>query len=346
MNLEDRIAAFEKLGKYLSAIDEVEFRRIATLAKNENSWFTEANVRLSLASTGRFLNPLALRQWIAPYHIDHIHPKTIAVVMAGNIPMVGFHDVLCVLVSGHRLLAKLSSKDSTLMRTVIEKLIAIEPRFTDAIRFADILKGFDAVIATGSDNSARYFEFYFGRYPHIIRKNRTSCAILSGFETEVELVNLGQDVFSHFGLGCRNVSKLFVPEGYDFGTLFRSWEKYDEIMHHHKYHNNYDYQKSIMLLNRQDFLDTGYLLLQQSDKLVSPISVLYFEYYRDWSALLEKLRDLKPKLQCVVGNVEAADVRIGQAQSPGLTDYADQIDTMKFLEGLGALPAVKASARA
>jgi len=337
MNLEDRIAAFGKLGKYLDSIDDEEFQKVVLGARSENSWFTDESIKLAFASLKkRFLDPGQLRGWISSYNPPEIKPKTIALIMAGNIPMVGFHDLLCVLVTGHRAMVKLSSKDSFLLKYLIDHLIYIEPRFSGYIQVAaDLLKGFDAVIATGSDNSARYFEFYFGKYPHVIRKNRTSCAVLAGFETQDELVKLGEDVFTYFGLGCRNVSKLFVPRGYDFITLLQQWDKYAEVMNHHKYHNNYDYQKSILLVNRQHFLDTGFVLLQESERLVSPISVLYYEYYDGWESVLKKLDEHQEKIQCVVGNVEAANVRIGNSQSPDLSDYADRVDTVKFLLALG-----------
>ena len=209
--------------------------------------------------------------------------------MAGNIPAVGFHDVLCVLLNGDSALIKLSSKDTVLLKFLLEKLIEINPGFSSKIQYAERLKSFDAVIATGSDNTSRYFEYYFGKYPHIIRKNRTSVAILDGTENEKDLTQLGTDVFSYFGLGCRNVSKLFVPSGYNFGPLFRSWELFKEIEHHHKYHNNYHYQKSIFLVSVIPHLDNGFVLLQESERLVSPIAVVYYEYYTKPDELRDRL---------------------------------------------------------
>jgi hypothetical protein len=334
MNLEDRIAAFGKLGNYLVAIDEVEFSALVLASRNENSWFTRESIQLAFRSIINFLDPARLRQWLSTYPIGDAQPKTIALVMAGNIPLVGFHDLLSVLVTGHRVMVKLSSKDSVLLKFMIGKLTEIEPRFSPAITLADLIKGFDAVIATGSDNSARYFEYYFGKYPHVIRKNRTSCAVLSGFETREELTTLGSDVFTYFGLGCRNVSKMFVPEGYDFRPLLESWEKYAWVMDHHKYHNNYDYQKSILLVNNIPFFDNGFVLLQESEKLVSPISVLYYEFYHDRDSVVKKLKEQQEKIQCIVGNVEAANVSIGQSQFPRLSDFADRVDTVKFLLAL------------
>jgi hypothetical protein len=333
MTVQDRIDAFHKLGIYLNAIDEAEFQELANNARNQNSWFTKESVQLAFKGISRFLKKQTLENWTSSYRMP-AHSKIVAVVMAGNVPLVGFHDFLSVLITGHTIMAKLSSKDTVLMTHLIKKLIEFEPRFENQIIIADQLRNFDAVISTGSDNSARYFEFYFSKYPHIIRKNRTSCAILTGFETEEELVLLGKDVFTYFGLGCRNVSKLFVPRGFDFPRLLSLWEQYSLVLQHHKYHNNYDYQKSLLLVNRMPFLEAGYLLLQESEKLVSPISVLFYEYYENWENLLNTLEQQRNKLQCIVGNVEHATVKIGQAQSPSIDDYADQIDTLKFLTNL------------
>jgi hypothetical protein len=334
MNLDERIAAFEKLGNYISAIDEGEFANITQRAKNENPWFTPESVRSAFTGISKFLNDSSLKTWVAKYQLKATNPKTVAVVMAGNIPLVGFHDLLCVLISGHRIQIKPSSKDTFLLNWIVTKLLEFEPRFADYITIAERLKDFDAVIATGSDNSARYFHYYFDKYPHIIRKNRTSCAVLSGFETNEELTLLGADVFTYFGLGCRNISKIYVPEQYDFSKLLKCWQPYSTVMLLHKYHNNYDYQKSILLVNRIPFVDSDFILLQESERLVSPISVLYYEYYKSWDSVLKRLEQEGDKIQCVVGNVKPANVRIGQAQSPELWDYADQIDTLNFLENL------------
>jgi hypothetical protein len=260
--------------------------------------------------------------------------KTIAVVMAGNIPLAGFHDFLTVLMAGHSIMAKLSSKDSVLLSFLSEKLVAIEPRFRSKIALPSRLKNFDAVIATGSDNSSRYFNYYFGKYPHVIRKNRTSCAVLSGTESPEELRLLGRDVFSYFGLGCRNVSKIFIPEDFDPVSLLKAWDVYVDIIHHNKYHNNYEYQKSILLVNKLPFFDSGFIILQENEKLVSPISVVYLERYKSAADLEGKIGAIADKIQCTVGTMKPALVPFGQAQSPELRDYADGVDTMKFLEAL------------
>lgn len=334
MKIEDRLAAFEKLKNYLSAIDEGELESLVTQARNENAWFTQESIKLALAGVKTYLNPTDLEKWVLLYNLSPVTPKTIAVVMAGNIPLAGFHDFLSVLISGHAIRIKLSSKDSVLLTYLINRLIEFEPRFKPLIVLVDQLKNFDAVIATGSDNSARYFNYYFGKYPHIIRKNRTSCAVLTGNETEMELQNLGKDVFTYFGLGCRNVSKIYLPEDTDPVRLLGHWSPYADVMHHHKYHNNYDYQKSILLINQVPFLDSGYVLLQESERLVSPISVVYYDFFRDESSLALKLMESKDKVQCVVGKATPHSIPFGQAQSPLLWDYADHIDTLKFLESL------------
>jgi len=333
MTLEQRIKALAALGKRLRTIDNDELKNLARRAASENPWFTEKNVYMAWQNITDMLREEALRSWVSSYNLDD-EGKTIAIVMAGNIPLVGFHDFLSVLICGDIVQIKLSSKDTVLMRYVADTLIDTEPYFEKKIVFADRLKNFDAIIATGSDNTSRYFDYYFGKYPHIIRQNRTSCAVVSGNETLDELEALGTDIFSYFGLGCRNVSKLFVPAGYDFGLFFESLDPYREVSNHHKYHNNYDYQKSIMLVNQTPFLDNGFLMLTQSEKIVSPIAVLYYDYYEDEQDLQTKINSISNKLQCIVGNISPAWVPFGKAQYPGLRDYADNIDTLIFLNAL------------
>lgn len=335
MSVEERLEAFEKLGKYLRAIDEVELDILLQNARKENPWFTRDSVSLALGGIRRYLDAGKMRKWVSAYKANPHPSRTIAVIMAGNIPAAGFHDFMTVLMSGHSLMAKLSSKDSVLLTHLSQKLIGIEPRFQNRIDLAARLKNFDAVIATGSDNSSRYFNYYFGKYPHIIRRNRTSCAVLSGSETADDLRRLGGDVFSYFGLGCRNVSKILVPTDFDPVRLVNAWDMYADIIHHPKYHNNYDYQKSILLVNKIPFYDSGFAILHENEKLVSPISVVYFERYKDRADLEALLRAMSDKIQCTVGNMLPDLVPFGQAQSPELWDYADQVDTFRFLEELG-----------
>ncbi|HET9488068.1 MAG TPA: acyl-CoA reductase [Chryseosolibacter sp.] len=334
MTIEERLAAFEKLGEYLYAIDGDDYDSLIDNVKNENPWFTPGSVNLALEGVRRYLDPSRMRKWVSRYQVSPATAKQIAVIMAGNIPLAGFHDFLCVLISGHSIMMKLSSKDSVLPTFVAEKLVEIEPRFQPKISMPARLKNFDAVIATGSDNSSRYFNYYFGKYPNIIRKNRTSCAVLTGFETEEDLRLLGRDVFTYFGLGCRNVSKIFIPGEFDPVKLVRAWDIYIDIIHHNKYHNNYEYQKSILLVNKIPFYDSGFVILHENTKLVSPISVVYLERYKDRDDLTAKLGMVSDKIQCVVGNTEPQHIPFGQAQAPELWDYADRIDTLGFLQAL------------
>ena len=334
MKLQERVSAFVELGKRLSAIDEATKETLISKARNQNSWFTPESVNAALRGVNIYLDEANLNQWVTSYTLSPASQKRVAVVMAGNIPLVGFHDFLSVLISGHAILIKLSSKDQVLPLFVIDLLVDIEPRFKDMISIEEQLKGFDAVIATGGDNSARYFHYYFGKYPHVIRKNRTSCAIRRGDESDLELEKLGEDVFNYFGLGCRNVSKVFVPKSYDVTHVLSRWKKFENALNHHKYHNNYDYQKSILLVNGNHFFDSGFLLMEENMKLVSPIAVLFYERYEDESDVALKIIESRDKIQCVVGKMTPGSVLFGKAQSPMPWDYADQIDTLKFLDNL------------
>lgn len=324
MKLQERIDAFAELGTVLHSIEEGDKNNLYQQAANNNAWFTPKQSELALKGILKFLVKDKLEEWLRRYDLTLQSSRKVGVVMAGNIPLVGFHDLLCVLISGHKLAVKLSSQDTVLMRYVIDKLIAIEPRFNEQIELAERMNDAEAVIATGSDNTARYFEYYFRHIPHIIRKNRSSCAVLRGNETDEQLMALGRDVFSYYGLGCRNVSKLFVPEKFDFIRLLGLWEAYHDVFDHHKYANNYDYNKSILLINGTPHLDNGFVLITENTALVSPISVLYYQTGEP---------DLtSDKIQCVVS--ADGDVPFGKSQEPGLADYADRVDTLKFLTAL------------
>ena len=333
MKLAARVKAFARLGEQINGLPAAELEVIQQGAARANPWFTPASVAMALKGITRFLDEPALHGWTSSYRLEPIQPRTIGVVMAGNIPLVGFHDFLCVLISGNRLKAKLSSQDSFLPAYLYQLLVRIEPAFQDLVQFADRLDHIDAIIATGSDNTARYFEYYFRSIPRIIRRNRSSCAVLSGNEHPDDLHSLGTDVFSYFGLGCRNVSKLYVPVGYDFTKLFQGWEGFSSSTDHHKYINNYDYQKSILLVNRIPFLDNGFVLLKEDPAFVSPISVLYFEYYDDRTQLQEKVMGHLAKIQCLVSakGWYPGSEAFGKSQFPEVTDYADKVDTLKFL---------------
>jgi hypothetical protein len=343
MLLKDRISTFTRLGDFL--LSESNFEQIkewAIRARNENAWFTEDNVRLSIENIAKlFLNPELLESFSLKYlpSLQHSleNPQKIGLVLAGNIPTVGFHDLLLVILSGHQAHLKLSSSDNILIKLLVNQLISINPDIKNLITIADKLNDADAFIATGSDNTAKYFEYYFSKKPHIIRKNRTSVAVLTGEESKMELANLGNDIFQYFGLGCRNVSKIYVPRGYSFDKFFESIEYWNTIVLHHKYNNNYDYNKSIYLINLIPHFDNGFLLLKEDETLVSPISVCYFEYYENEDDLKQKISKFQDKIQCIVSKnrVFEGGFSFGEAQSPTLSDFADGVDTMRFLVEVG-----------
>lgn len=331
MKSSERISAFVKLGKAISELGEDEKDELLWRAENNNNWFTKKSVESALEGISFMLSPEKLDTWLSVYELERIgSPKSVGLMMAGNIPAVGFHDLMCVVLSGHRAVVKLSSSDGVLMRWIIGKLVEIDPRLAERIKIEEMLKGMDAYIATGSDNSSRYFNYYFGKYPHVIRQNRTSVAVLTGEETTEDYVALGKDIFQYFGLGCRNVSKLYVKSKDQLQDMLGALEVYSFISSHHKYHNNYDYNKSVYLVNLEEHLDNGFLLVRESEELVSPISVLFYELYETEAQLAEMLDGLKSKIQCVVG-MRDGRVPFGSAQSPEPWDYADDLDTMAFL---------------
>ncbi|WP_339755465.1 acyl-CoA reductase [Algoriphagus aquimarinus] len=331
MKPAERISVFVKLGKAIQDLNPEEKDELLWRAENNNNWFTKASVESALDGISIMLSKEKLDAWLSIYELKEVeNPQSIGLMMAGNIPAVGFHDMMCVLLSGHQVVIKLSSSDEVVMKWLIKKLIEIDPRMESQIRVAEMLKGMDAYIATGSDNSSRYFNYYFGKYPHVIRQNRTSVAVLTGEESTEDYINLGKDIFQYYGLGCRNVSKIYVKSKNQLQDLLGALEVYSPISSHHKYHNNYDYNKSIYLVNLEDHLDNGFLLLKESEALVSPISVLFYEVYESIELLNEKLQQLEPKIQCVVGNGDEK-VPFGTAQNPEPWEYADAVDTMAFL---------------
>lgn len=341
MTLEQRINALVMWGNAISAmLDEHnsenresgnQLDTVLRKAQNKNQWFIEKNSLKSLNSIVYFLEKKNLMEWIRKYpdFFKSDQPvRKVGVIMAGNIPAVGFHDVLSVLICGHHLVARCSSDDSLIIPFLLDVLIQIEPRFKDCITVVERLEGIEAVIATGSNNSARYFEYYFSKYPHIIRKNRNSIAVLSGDETNEELIALGEDIFAYFGLGCRNVSKMYVPENYNFNRFFEAMETYSEILNHNKYMNNYDYHRSLFLLEIIPFLTNNFLIVKESDALATPVSVLNYNYYNDINILEKQLIEIKDQIQCRVG---VNGLPFGTSQNPSLSDYADGVDTVKFL---------------
>jgi hypothetical protein len=335
MILKERIEAFAELGGILkTALEGKEDSRAAGLMELVerqhliNPWFTAENVTYSIRVIADQLTKDNLIKWTGAYPALNREetPLRVGIIMAGNIPLVGFHDFLSVLISGSHVIAKTSSKDSELIVKIGEILCRIDDRFGPMMRFSDEnLSDFDHVIATGSNNSSRYFDFYFGNYPNIIRKNRNSVAVLDGTETAEELQSLGQDIFLYFGLGCRSVSKIFVPEGYDLKILPPHWESFSGLIHHSKYASNYDFSKAVYLVNREKFLDTGYLLIKEEKTLSSPVAVLYFETYGSEEEIRTILAYQDDKIQCVTGHGHSP---FGSAQSPHLWEYADGIDTI------------------
>jgi hypothetical protein len=333
MNLTNRITAFEQLGMRLNQLTNEELNELSDRAKSLNPWFTDEMVRLSLKGVSQLLDSVALKKWLSAYKITDSTSKKIGITMAGNIPLVGFHDLLCVLLTGNIAVIKLSSQDHFLMSYLIQEIIKIDSRFESQLVISERLNHIDALIATGSDNTARYFEYYFRTVPHVIRKNRSSCAVIMGEESPDEIVKLGIDIFSYFGLGCRNVSKIFLPEGYDIKHLLDPLQSYSDVINHNKYVNNYDYRKSILLVNRQAHFDNGFVLLVENTSVVSPIAVLHFEYYTSLEDLDTKISEQKDKIQCVVSaqGWYKESIEFGKAQLPDPWDYADQLDTIKFL---------------
>lgn len=331
MNLSDRIHAFVQLGHKMKSLSQEEKDQLYPSAKASNGWFTPESIDQAMEGLSFMLTEGKLTQWTDKYDLEPEVPKIVGIIMAGNIPMVGFHDLMSVLISGHIAAIKMSSQDQVLMKEVIHWLTEIEPRFKRNLEIRERLEEVDAVIATGSDNTARYFDYYFGKYPNIIRKNRTSVAVIDGTETAEELIALGKDVFNYYGLGCRNVSKLYIPKGFDITTIFPHWEIYSDVANQNKYRNNYDYNKAILLVNGTEHLDTGFLMTQSSPALVSPTSILYHEVYENKEQLNSILETNKEKIQCIIGH---GYVPFGKAQSPEPWDYADGVDTMKFLSGL------------
>lgn len=312
-----------------------ELQRVVEEAHRQNAWFTPGDQYFALAHWGEILQEAGLRRWLGNYPPPTDNPKTIGLVMAGNVPLVGLHDLLCVLFSGHRALVKCASNASVLLPFLAGELQRLHPHWQNRIEFTDRqLSGFDAVIATGSNNTSRYFEYYFGRGPHIIRKNRNSIAVLTGRETPDELEGLAEDVFRYFGMGCRSVSKLYVPVGYDFDPLFGAFYRFRDLAQHQKYANNYDYNKAVFLMSGSPMLDNGFLLLKEDQGLGSPIGTLFYETYEDPGSLRDQLEQLSEELQCVVGNSgTGGNTGFGKTQRPALDAYADGVDTLEFLHG-------------
>ena len=347
-----KIKCFIELGKFLSQFSEKEcvkevsvlnnnlffddFISLIQLSQSHNGWFTKQQVYFAVQSWSKSLTKENLSKWISNYDFIEKKPKTVGLILAGNIPLVGFHDFLAVLISGNKVVVKTSSNDQKLLPFLAKYLISIDANFKEYIEFIDgKLENFDAVIATGSNNTARYFEFYFKDKPSIIRKNRNSVAILDGSETKQDFINLGEDIFRYFGLGCRNVSKLFVPKNYKFDSFFEAIFKYQEVIHYEKYANNYDYNKAVFLMSNFKLLDNGFLTIKEDASYASPISSVFYEFYDDIQQVKSKLETDSDKIQCIVSNKSFENsIAFGQTQQPNLWDYADNVDTLKFLQSI------------
>ena len=313
-----------------------DFASLIVLSQSHNGWFTPEQVKFSVQSWAKALTEDNLNQWLSNYDFSKIEPKKVGLILAGNIPLVGFHDFLSVLISGHDVLVKTSSNDQHLLKFLAKYLIAIQPELNSKITFVEgKLEGFDAVIATGSNNTARYFEYYFKDKPSIIRKNRNSVAVLDGTETFEDLVGLGEDIFRYFGLGCRNVSKLFVPKDYNFDNFFKAMYEYRDVIQYEKYANNYDYNKAVFLMSNFQLLDNEFLTIKEDTSYASPISSVFYEFYENLEEITTRLNADAEQIQCVVSkSLIPNSVTFGQTQQPKLWDYADNVDTLAFLNSL------------
>ncbi len=345
----DKINAFIELGRFLDQFTEEntvqdnsvlhndlffdDFSKLIALSQSHNGWFTPDNVYYSVQSWAKALTKNNFDIWLSNYDFSKIKKKSVAIILAGNIPLVGFHDFLSVLIAGHQVVVKTSSNDQQLLPFLAKYLIAVNPELKNYITFTDgKLENFDAVIATGSNNTARYFEYYFKDKPSIIRKSRNSVAILNGLESKENMVALGEDIFRYFGLGCRNVSKIFLPKDYNFDLFFNGMFPYQDVIKYEKYANNYDYNKAVFLMSNFKLLDNEFLTIKEDESYASPISSVFYEFYDDLEILKLKLSSDQEKIQCLVSNnLIENSIGFGETQKPNLWDYADQVDTLDFL---------------
>lgn len=352
MTLEHKKNIFVQLGKFIGQFSENESSRnenvlhndlffnefldLIHLSQSHNGWYTPEQVYFAVNSWAEALTKDNLDQWLSGYDLSDIEPKTVGLILAGNIPLVGFHDFLSVLISGHKVMIKTSSNDQHLLPFLAKYIIAIEPKLADYVTFVDgKLENFDAVIATGSNNTARYFEYYFKEKPSIIRKSRNSVAVLDGTESKEQMIALGEDIFRYFGLGCRNVSKLFVPKGYNFDTFFGGIFPYQDIIKYERYANNYDYNKAVFLMSNFKLLDNEFLTIKEDTSYASPISSVFYEFYEDLESIKNRLETDSEQIQCIVSKGIIEDsIPFGKTQRPELWDYADNVDTIAFLKDL------------
>ncbi len=338
--LDQRVEAFDKLSSFLCRIDKnkieyIKFFKIIKKSNDLNKWFTEENILSAIKIWGKSLTKKNLSKWLTNYNLINTKVKRIGLILAGNIPLVGFHDILCVLLTGNKAVVKCSSKDHLLLPYICEKLVEFDLIFKNKFVFKDKIKNFDALIATGNNTSTKYFDFYFSKYPKIIRKHRNGIAILTGNESSNSLNELAKDIFLYFGLGCRSVSKIYIPINYSFDKLIDAIKKYSKLKYLEKYSNNYNYNKAIYLMNNTKFKDLDFFILKEDFNIFSPVGTLHYEYYDDINTLIMKLNLEKDKIQCITSNSKKiGNLKLGRAQSPNLWDYPDDIDTLSFLINL------------
>ncbi|MGB1120537.1 MAG: acyl-CoA reductase [Saprospiraceae bacterium] len=337
MTLQQRIDTLVTLGERLQSETEI-VNAAKQLAYIRNKWFTVENSQKAIDHiVHAFLQRELLENWAKAYNIDKQSPKKVGLVMAGNIPLVGFHDFMSVFLAGHEAKIKLSEKDTVLMELVFKLLKSIDSDCKNYIEIIDRLTDFEAVIATGSNSTVRYFEVYFGKVPNIIRRNGTSVAVLTGEETKEDLLALGVDIFEYFGLGSRNVSKLYLPKGYDFNSMMEVFHSFKELVLHNKYKNNYDYSYTLLTMNKIPTVFGTCILLSENESLQSRISQVHYGFYDDQEELKSTLEKHQSDIQYVVSKnpvVDFSHVPFGQTQTPSLTDYVDGVDTMAFLTNL------------
>ncbi|MCU7541937.1 acyl-CoA reductase [Riemerella anatipestifer] len=343
MNISIKISSLAQLGLFINQFlekteevyseEEALFSAKLSRAEIENPWFTQDSLRFALKQWADLLTEENLNDWVNSYP-ETKGGKKVGLILAGNIPLVGFHDVITVVLSGHTPVIKMSSKDKQILPFLLEKWASL----SDGIEYqlVEKLENYDAVIATGSNNTARYLEYYFKNKPNIIRKNRTSVAVLSGKEIDEELQLLAEDIFRYFGLGCRNVTRLFIPQDFKLERLFENFVGFQDIINHHKYANNYDYNRAVYLLNQENFWDNNFVMLKEDTQLFSPLSVINFSRYDNIAEVEAFLNENHENIQCIVSHLclNRGEVGFGEAQTPSLNTYADDIDTMAFLSAI------------
>ena len=343
-DFKERLIAFSELGTlFKENVDKKENKKFPewdtvlekTLIESHsyNSWFTIDNLKLSLKNWSNSLQENIISDWLSKYNIEDKSSKKIAIIMAGNIPAVGFHDLLCSLLLNFDCIVKLSSEDKLLIPFIVKFLESRNEKLKNKVTFeSEKLKDFDGVIATGNNNSHRYFDYYFSKYPNLLRKTRHSIAVLDGKESNNDLSDLSNDIFNYFGLGCRSVSKVFIPYGYDLDLLFNAFFRHKEVVNHNKYVNNFDYNKAVYLMSKEKFIENGFIILKEESKLGSPIGCLFYEFYNDKKEITKLINNNSDSIQCVVSNINFnTNIKFGQTQCPNINDYADNNDTIKFL---------------